>query len=173
MGPADSLEKIVRHLEKVEADIRESQVEDAEQVRRTNRFTQTMVAALAAVALVNLYFVGELAQEIELLIRNMNRSIVHLEEMGDRMTGMQLHFEGIGASAGHLPIVVDQMVAISGRMGEIEQDLGGIRTRMGQMSGHVGVLETDVQTMTAMFREVNGKLVHIRHNMRQVSGVVP
>lgn len=172
-GSSQSLEKVLRRLEQVEDDIRQNQAEDAAQVRRTNRFTHMMVAAVALVGLVNLYFVGELAQEIELLIRNMDRSVVHLEEMGDRMTGMQLHFERIGESTGRLPIVVDQMMSISVGMQEIEGDLGGIRQRMQQMSDHVAALDQDVATMTGAFREVNGKLVLIRQNMAQMSNVVP
>lgn len=172
-GPAQSLDKVLRRLEQVEEDIRQNQMEDAAQVRRTYRFTQTMVAGLAVVALVNLYFVGELAQEIELLIRNMDRSVVHLEEMGDRMTGMQLHFERIGESAGRLPIVVDQMTSISAGMQDIERDLGGIRGRMEHMTEHLATMDDDVRVMTYAFREVNGKLVHIRHNMAQMSNVVP
>ncbi|TVS08693.1 MAG: hypothetical protein EA417_22195 [Gammaproteobacteria bacterium] len=173
MGPGHSLDTIVRHLQKIEDDIRQKQVADAEHVHRTNRFTQTMVAGLALVALLNLYFVGELAHEIEVLIRNMDRSVVHLEEMGDRMTGMQVHVQRIGDSAGRLPIVVDQMGSIGAGMQGVEEDLGGVRGRMERMRDHVAVLDQDVELMTGMFREVNGKLVHIRHNMRQMSNVVP
>ncbi len=172
-GPAKNLEKVVRRLEQVEDDIRQNQLEDAAHVRRTNRFTQTMVAALAAVALLNLYFVGELAHEIGVLVRNMDRSVVHLEEMGARMNGMQLHFERIGESAGRLPVVVDQMVSISASMQDIERDLGGVRGRMQHMSDHVAEMDADVGNMTRSFREVNGKLVHIRHNVAQMSRVVP
>ena len=172
-GSAQSLEKVLRRLEQVEDDIRQNQLEDAAQVRRTDRFMQTMVAALAVVALSNLYFVGELAQEIQLLIRNMDRSVVHLEEMGDRMTGMQLHFERIGENAGRLPIVVDQMTSISAGMHDIEWDLGGVRERMERMTGHVAEMDGDVEVMTRAFREVNGKLVHIRHSMGQMSRAVP
>jgi len=173
MGPGHSLDKIVRHLQKIEDDIRQKQVADAEQVHHTNRFTQTMVAALALVALVNLYFVGELAHEIEVLIRNMDRSVVHLEEMGDRMTGMQVYVQRIGDSAGRLTIVVDQMASIGAGMQGVEEDLGGVRVRMQRMSDHVAVLDRDVELMTGVFREVNGKLVHIRHNMGQMSNVMP
>jgi hypothetical protein len=172
-GSAQSLDRVLRRLQQVEDGILQNQREDAAQVRRTHRFTQTMVAALAMVALVNLYFVGELAQEIELLIRNMDRSVVHLEEMGDRMTGMQLHFERIGESTARLPIVADQMVSISAGMQGIEGDLGGIRVRMQHMSNHVAGMDGDVDTMTRAFRELNGKLAHIRHSMSQMSGVVP
>jgi hypothetical protein len=172
-GSAQSLDKVLRRLQQVEDDILQNQLQDAAQVRRTHRFMQTMVAALAVVALVNLYFVGELAQEIELLIRNMDRSVVHLEEMGDRTTGMQLHFERIGESAGRLPIVVDQMVSISAGMQEIERDLGGIREGMQHMSDHVAEMDGDVDVMKSAFRQVNGKLVHIRHSMAQMSGVLP
>jgi hypothetical protein len=173
MGPGHSLDKIVRHMQKIEDDIRQKQVADAEQVHHTNRFTQTMVAALALVALVNLYFVGELAHEIEVLIRNMDRSVVHLEEMGDRMTGMQVYVQRIGDSAGRLTIVVDQMASIGAGMQGVEEDLSGVRVRMQRMSDHVAVLDRDVELMTGVFREVNGKLVHIRHNMGQMSNVMP
>lgn len=172
-GPAQSLDKVLRRLQQVEDDIRENQLEEAAQVRRTNRFTQTMVAALAVVALVNLYFVGELAQEIDLLVRNMDRSVVHLEQMGERMTGMQMHFERIGENAGRLPIVVDQMASISTGMHDIEWDLGGVRERMEHMTAHVTEMDRDVELMTRAFRDVNGKLVHIRHSMNQMSRVVP
>lgn len=173
MGPEQSLDKIVLHLQKIEDDIRQKQVADAQQVRHTHRFTKTMVAGLALVALLNLYFVGELAHEIDVLIRNMDRSVVHLEEMGDRMTGMQVHVHRIGESAGRLPIVVDQMASIGAGMQGVEADLGGVRGRMQRMTGHVAVLDQDVGLMTGMFRDVNGKLVHIRHNMGQMSNVVP
>lgn len=173
MGPGQSLDKIVRHLEKVEDDIQQKQMADAEQVRHTHRFTQTMVAALALVALVNLYFVGELAHEIELLIRNMDRSVVHLEEMNHRVTELQFHVQRIGESAGRLPIVVDQMASIGAGMDGVEAELGGVRGHMRRMSDHVGVLDQDVGQMTGLFRQVNGKLVHIRHNMGQMSNVVP
>lgn len=167
MGPGQSLDKIVLHLQKIEDDIRQKQVADAQQVHHTNRFTQTMVA------LVNLYFVGELAHEIQVLIRNMDRSVVHLEEMGDRMTGMQVHVQRIGDSASRLPIVVDQMASIGAGMQGVEEDLGGVRGSMQRMSDHVAALDQDVALMTGVFREVNGKLVHIRHNMGQMSNVVP
>lgn len=167
MGPGQSLDKIVLHLQKIEDDIRQKQVADAQQVHHTNRFTQTMVA------LVNLYFVGELAHEIQVLIRNMDRSVVHLEEMGDRMTGMQVHVQRIGDSASRLPIVVDQMASIGAGMQGVEEDLGGVRGSMQRMSDHVAALDQGVALMTGVFREVNGKLVHIRHNMGQMSNVVP
>ena len=172
-GSAKSLERIVRRLGQVEDDIRQNQLEDAAHVRRTHRFMQTMVAALAVVALVNLYFVGELTHEIGLLVRNMDRGVMHLEEMGDRMTEMQLHFDSIGESAGRLPIVVDQMMSISAGMQDIERDMEGIRGRTQHVSEHVAEMDGDVENMTHAFREVNGKLVHIRHSMGQLSNAVP
>jgi len=44
---------------------------------------------------------------------------------------------------------------------------------MQRMSEHVAALDQDVELMTGVFREVNGKLVHIGHNMGQMSNVVP
>jgi len=34
-------------------------------------------------------------------------------------------------------------------------------------------MDGDVEVMTRAFREVNGKLVHIRHSMAQMSRAVP
>jgi hypothetical protein len=34
-------------------------------------------------------------------------------------------------------------------------------------------MDQDVELMTGVFREVNGKLVHIRQNIGQMSNVVP
>ncbi|WP_019626207.1 hypothetical protein [Thioalkalivibrio sp. ALJT] len=173
IGSSKHLDKIVRHLEHVEDDIRQTQLEHAAHERRTDRFMQITVASLAAVALLNLYFVGELAHEIGVLVRNMDRTLVHLEEIEDRMTGMELHFQQVGENAGRLPIVVDQMTSISARMQEIERDLGGVSGHMHQMSSHVAEMDRNVRFMTHSFRNVNGKLVHIRHNVREMSRVVP
>lgn len=173
MTTADALQRIADHLERTAVEIRRNQVDDSQREKRTHRSIQTMVAVLAAVALLNLYFVGELAQEIQLMIRNMDHATNQLEDMSDRMGGMRRHVGSMGENVSMLPIVVEQMGSMSTEMGFMESDLRGVRESMQDMTTNVEHLAGEVDSMRVIFREVNGKLIVMRQNVRQISDVVP
>lgn len=173
MITSDALQIVTQHLERTASDIRRNQQEETEREKRTNRFTQAFVTVLAVVALLNLYFVGNLAQEIQLMARNMNQATGQLQDMSDRMSGMRYHVASMGENVGMMPIVAQQMRSISGEMQYIEADLEDIRANMTAMTTHVGNLTTDVDTMRLLFRDVNGKFIVMRQNVRQIAGVLP
>lgn len=168
-----NLEKIHDRLEKIEEDIRETQAIDASQEQRTSRFIHILIFIIAMVALTNLYFVGDLAQQVQILMRNMTKTYVHFGEMTDRMHWMTHHVKQMDDSISLMPVVVDQLWAMSEDMHIMDQQVHGISTLMNNMTRNVYFVNHDITQMSSIFRDVNGKLVHIRQNVRQMANVVP
>ncbi|WP_006786638.1 hypothetical protein [Thiorhodospira sibirica] len=173
MQHRDELAHILHRLKQTEESIRATQAIDAGLARRTQRLLQIVFLLIGLVALVNLYFVSDLAQETQIIIRNMTTMYEQFGEMSERMSGMRTHVSAMGQNIALMPVMVDQMDMISRNMLSMEHDVSGMRTHMQHLTGHVHVMYQDIHTMNLLFRDVNGKLVHMRYYVGHMSNVVP
>ncbi|QEP44717.1 hypothetical protein D5085_17195 [Ectothiorhodospiraceae bacterium BW-2] len=173
MANRDNLETIVNHLRQTEEDIRQDQAQQQRRVQRTNRMIQLLFGLIGSIALVNLYFVGDLAQEVQIIIRSMTKMYTQFGEMSERMSGMRHHVDSMSDNIAFMPIMVEQMEMMSHKMGSMEHDVSAMRQSVTEMGGNVATMRGDIGTMNALFRSVNSKMDLMRHRVGEMSRVVP
>jgi hypothetical protein len=170
---SDPIEKIVDHLERSEASLRATQERSREQERRTGNLIQALFLAIAAIALVNIYYVNDLFQEVKVIMRSMTTMYTRFGEMSERVHGMRGHVESMSGQIGLMPVMVEQMGNMSERMAGMRGDVGEMRERLASMTGEVSVMEQDIGSMSLMLHDVTGKVIHIRRSVGAMSNVVP
>jgi hypothetical protein len=167
------LHKIVDYLGRTEQELRLAQDQEMGSAKRTNRMIQVMFSVIGMIALANLYFVADLAQEVRVVIRSMTKMYVQFGDMSEQMSAMRVHVDGMSDNIAMMPIMVEQMSAISANMESMRENVTGMRGHMVNMNGRVASMNQDIGTMTVLFRDVNGKMVAMRHQVGQMSQVVP
>jgi len=167
------LHKIVDYLQRTEQDMRTSQEAEMASAKRTNRMIQTMFGVIGVIALSNLYFVADLAQEVRVVIRSMTKMYTQFGDMSGQMSAMRVHVDNMSENITMMPIMVEQMSAISGNMVAMKGDVDAMRGHMVNMNGQVSSMNQDIGTMTVLFRDVTGKVIGMRQQVGQMSEVVP
>lgn len=173
MDERDYLKKIVAYLRQSENDMRRSQALENRYTLRTNRMIQIIFSVIGIVALLNLYFVGDLAQEVRAVIRSMDKMYVQFGEMSEQMSAMRQHVASMSDNITLMPVMVEEMTAMSDNMALMKEDVAAMRGRMVNMNRQVASMNQDIGTMMLLFREVNGKVVTMRYHVGQMSNVVP
>jgi gamma-glutamyl-gamma-aminobutyrate hydrolase PuuD len=167
------LHKIVDYLQRTEQDLRTSQEAEMGSAKRTNRMIQSMFGIIGVIALLNLYFVANLAQEVRVVIRSMTKMYEQFGDMSGQMSAMRVHVGNMSENIAMMPIMVEQMGAISANMESMKGDVNAMRSHMVNMNGQVSSMNQDIGTMTVLFRDVTGKVVGMRQQVGQMSQVVP
>lgn len=173
MNERENLQKIVDYLQRTEIDMLQSRNHEVRRARNTNIMIQIMFGIIGVIALANLYFVADLAQEVKIVIRSMTKMYVQFGEMSAQMSAMRNHVAGMSDNIAMMPIMVEQMSSISDNMTAMQDDVAAMRWHMINMNRQVSSMNQDIGTMTLLFRDVNGKVVTMRYHVGQMSNVVP
>ncbi len=173
MNDIRALQTVVAHLERAESDIRNDQASSRAYEKRASRLIHSLYLVIGSMALINLYFVGDLAQEVQVIIRSMNKMYTQFGQMSERMHGMRYHVSGMGEQMALMPVMVEQMGSISGQMSQMEQEVTLMRGALIEIGDRVHSIGGDIGVMDRLFYEVNGKVFRMRHNVGQMSRMVP
>lgn len=173
MNERENLQKIVDYLQRTEHDMQHSKENEVRHARNTNVMIQIMFGVIGVIALANLYFVADLAQEVRVVIRSMTKMYVQFGEMSAQMSTMRSHVAGMSDNIAMMPIMVEQMTIMSDNMARMQDDVTAMRWHMINMNQQVSSMNQDIDTMTLLFRDVNGKVITMRYHVGQMSNVVP
>lgn len=167
------LHTIVNHLQQMEQDLLDLHKRADRIQQGTNRVITIVLTVIGAFALINLYFVNDLAQEIKVTIQSMVEMYTHFGEMSQRMTHIREHVGSMSDNIKTMPIMVEQMHGMSQNMTSMQDDVAGMRGKMGDMNVRVGSMNTDITEMAQRFHHMNESMGIMTRDVREMSDVVP
>lgn len=167
------LQSIAQNLKQMEEDLQIIHDNARKTEKKTRLLIHSLFLVIGGFALVNLYFVNDLAQEIKVIVKSMNRMYVHFGEMSDRVDGMRQHVENMGDNISLMPVMVEQMTDMSDNMGQMKANVGGMKSKLTVMRQKVSIMNQDITEMAGRFRNVNHNVRHMSRDVRDMSDVVP
>lgn len=173
MKETDSLQEIVNYMEGIESDAKKIQESISQSKGKGNVSLNAIILVIGCIALSNLYFASDLVQELDVIMRTMTKMYGQFGEMSQRMHGMRLHVDNMSKNITLMPVMVEQMGHMSSNMGIIKDNVTNISSNMSEMRGRVDSLNQDVTVMSQLFHSTNNKIVQIRHNVNNMSRVMP
>ena len=169
----EHLERLDTALENLEADLEARGEELGEHVQGTERVVGILAAVMGLLALVNLYFVNDLTEEIKEMTRSMEQMTDHFSDVSLRMGSMTQNVDGMRETMGMLPIVAAQMDEISGHVETMGGDVARIRQTTVAVDGRIDLLNRDMLDMAGRFRGVNRNVGLMGRSVEQMSRPVP
>lgn len=173
MNETIALDKVLSRLNQTrnQLDLRYS--EEERTFKRTNRTIHGIFIGIGIIALVNIYYIGDFAQETRVIVRDMVTMYTQFGEMSERMSGMRHHVSGMEDNIALMPFMAEQMTMMSSNMLMMRADVSDMNTHMYSMTQRVGTMGQDIGSMNRLFRNVNGTLTRMHYHVNQMSRVVP
>jgi DNA anti-recombination protein RmuC len=169
----EKIQLIIHNLTQVEDDLRRVHEQSRKIEKKTGIIIQTLFVIIGSFALINLYFVNDLAQEIKVIVKNMNKMYVHFGEMSDRVDGMRYHIVNMGDNMALMPIMVDQMSNMSVKMQTMKINVSGMKNKIIVMRKSVSIMNNDISEMAGRFRHVNHNVYQMRRDVKVMSDIIP
>jgi methyl-accepting chemotaxis protein len=160
-------------LENLEADLAEREEAFGERVRGKELVIRVLIFVTVLIALVNLYFVNDLTEEVKAMTQAMNEMNEHFGAVSGRMGSITDTVDTMNDTVHMLPIVAAQMREIAGYTGSLSSDVARIRVSADSVETRVGQLEADTRDMALRFRRVNRSVGQIGADVDQMARPLP
>ena len=98
---------------------------------------RALTAAMGILALVNLYYVNALTQEVKLMIAALGEMTGHFANVAERMDGLTGTIKAMDRSVALMPVVRDQMSELAGRVERMGGDVALMRGTAASMARKV------------------------------------
>ena len=160
MNDYDRIEKLLDTLKAMEDDLREHQRESARTSRRA--WPHVLLALVGCMALFNIYYVNKLFTQSEGMIISMTQMYTHFGRVASRMSDMREYVGGMEENIAMMPIIDDEMAAMS-------VDIDAMTNNVGAMDGYVGMMDKRVATMGVTVLDMSQRFRHLNYNVGRMS----
>lgn len=173
MSDLDTLHQAIDSLALAEQNAKQTHYEVLRNERKSHTILHWMFLVIGGFALLNLYYVNDLSQEVKTIIRHMNQMYMQFGEMSERMKGMSRHVVNMDSNIALVPVMGEQMDMMEQRMGTMQKSVGEMHQSVGNMQGRVASMNRDVGSMSQSFYTVNRRVGQIQRNVGQMADVLP
>jgi len=167
----DRIEYLLNTLKVMEGELREQQRENARASRRT--WPHVLLVLLGALSLFNIYYVNKLFTESEGMVTGMTQMYTHFGRVAARMSDMREYVAGMQTNIALMPVIDDEMAAMSIDIGAMTGNVGAMNGYVGIMDQRVGTMGITVQDMSQRFRHLNHNVGRISYDVRQMAKPIP
>lgn len=136
----------------------------------TDKVILTISLLLIFLAVVNVYYVTVLYQDLngivanmDSMFRNLSRVDRDMNQIAGRVRSFERHMQRMEPITGHMTEITAVMPKLGEHMESIKTDMQGVEDNMRQMTGAMGGIANQMNQMTS------GMGV-MRHNVRQIAG---
>jgi uncharacterized protein YoxC len=172
MSP-EHIEHLTDTLVQLEADI-ETRREDVQgRARGVGLMIRGLAAAMAILALSNLYFVNALTEEVKLMTMAMQEMTGHFANVSERMDSITLTLQDMDESVALMPVMREQMRTIAGHVAGMGEDVTGMRRSTDTMDARMDALNTGVFDMSRRFRALNASVAGMGADVDQMARPIP
>jgi hypothetical protein len=169
----EHVDRIASVLDKLEVDFVERDEAFLRQSRTRELFVRGLIFVIVLVALVNIYFVNYLREEVSAMTDAMIEMNTHFGSVSQRMDNLTGTVTEMRQSVRMLPIVSAQMNEIAGRVENIDGDVAGIQDVIFDTNHRIGNMGVDMQDMSLRFRSLNGIVGGIGRDVEQMALPIP
>ena len=171
MNDHERIENLLETLKAMEHDLREQQRESARASHRA--WPHVLLAVVGCLALFNIYYVNKLFAESEGMITSMTQMYIHFGRVAARMSDMRDYVAGMEGNITMMPIIDDEMAAMSSDIGAMSNNVGAMNHYVGVMDQRVATLGVTVPDMSQRFRHLNYNVGRMSFDVRQMAEPVP
>jgi methyl-accepting chemotaxis protein len=171
--PRDALVRLNERLVAMEQELEQTRTRSLAQRGRAGRAIHLLLALIGALALLNLYYVSNMAGDVRVVARSMVEMYTNFGQMSERMQHIRQHVQSMGEQIRMMPVMTEQLQGMRGYMAQMRSDVEGMRDRMAQMQERVGTMNSDIREMAGRFRNMNRSVYGLGADVREMSDVVP
>lgn len=166
----DRLSKTLDHLEK---DLARRDDALRGRARGVDVMIRALTAAMGILALVNLYYVNALTQEVKLMIAALGEMTGHFANVAERMDGLTGTIKAMDRSVALMPVIRDQMSELAGRVERMGGDVALMRGTAASMDSRMDGLNAGIYDMSQRFRGLNRSVAGMEADVDQMSRPIP
>ena len=171
MNDYDRIEKLLGTLKAMEDDLREHKRNRAKASRRA--WPHVLLALVGCLALFNIYYVNKLFTESEGMITSMTQMYTHFGHVASRMSDMREYVASMEKNIAMMPIIDDEMAAMSVDIDVITNNVGAMDRYVGEMDQRVATMGVTVLDMSQRFRHLNYNVGRMSFDVQQMAEPVP
>jgi len=169
----DALVRLNERLVAMELELEQTRERSLAVRGRTNRMIHIVLALIGAMALLNLYFVSNMAGDVKVVANSMVEMYTNFGQMSERMNRIRRHVQSMGENIRMMPVMTDQLQGMRGYMAQMRSDVEGMSDKMEQMQVRVDTMNSDINEMAVRFRNMNQSVYGLGVDVREMSNVVP
>lgn len=173
MSNADRIERLTDLLDELDRELRASQAATGRRLRGVGLVVAGSALLTGVLALSNLFFVNDLAQEIRLIIGRMQEMRGHVTTVAGRMETLRSEIGAIEGNVRLLPVVAAQMHEIAGHVDAMQSGVGDLEGSTGRLDRHVGQMDLAVRDMAGRFHGLNQAVGAMGGDVNQMARPVP
>jgi hypothetical protein len=169
----EHVDRLASVLDKLEADYLERDEAFIAQSKTKELMVRSLIFVIVLVALVNIYFVNYLREEVSAMTEAMVEMNSHFGSVSKRMDNLTGTVSHMRQWVRMLPIVSAQMDEIAGLVENIDGDVEGIQGVMYDTNRRIGNMGMDMQDMSIRFRGLNGIVGGMGRDVEQMALPIP
>ncbi len=173
MNESEDLKKVLASLQDLEDEVNATSRNSETVARGTRSISRIVFAILGSFALLNIYFVNDLAQEIKVIIGSMNKMYVHFGNVTERVTAIRQHVQHMGLNVRTMPIIKEQMQEMNDSVVVMTNSVDAMKSNIVVLDQRIGHMNHYVNEMAGRFRHMNKNVGNMGYNVNQMSTTVP
>lgn len=169
----EHVERIAAVLDKLEVDFLERDEAMLAKSKTKELWIRGLILVIVLVALVNIYFVNYLREEVSAMTETMVEMNNHFGSVSTRMENLTGTVTDMRQWVRLLPIVSAQMNEIAGLVENIDVDVAGIEDVIFDTDQRIGTMGADIQDMSLRFRGLNNVVGGMRRDVEEMARPIP
>ncbi len=173
MSDLDSLSQAIESFTITEQSAQATHKQEIQNESSSHTLIHWVFLIIGGFALLNLYTVNSLDQEVGVIIRQMNKMYLQFGEMSERMQSMSERVVSMDQNITLVPVLVEQMEMMDGNIAAMQGNVSSMDESIGGMQQRVSTMNQDTATMSRTFYGVNQRVMQIQRNMGQMANILP
>jgi hypothetical protein len=169
----EHVDRIAGLLDKLETDFLERDEAFIARSKTKEMIVRGLILIIVLVALVNIYFVNYLREEVSAMTDAMVEMNNHFGSVSTRMDNLTVTVTDMRQWVRMLPIVSAQMNEIAGLVESIDGDVEVIQGVIFDTDQRIGTMGADMQDMSMRFRGLNNIVGGMRRDVEEMARPIP
>jgi len=169
----EHIDRLAEALDHLEEDLKRRDETIRGRTRGVDITIRALAAAMGILALVNLYYVNSLTQEVKLMIAAMGEMTGHFANVSEHMDHLTGTIKAMDRSVALMPVIRDQMNELAGRVDRMGGDVALMGGTTASMDARMDVLNAGIYDMSQRFRGLNRSVAGMGSDVDQMSRPIP
>ncbi len=167
MSAQDQISNLLVTMEDLESDMGERIEQTRRRSERVSRLIYSLITIMGALALLNIYFVNDVTQEVRLVIRHMNEMYGHAGRVSNLMSNIRSTVKKMELKMNMLPIMDEQMAALKGETRKMRGSVSDMNSTIRILDHQVGAMNVSVWDMSMRLRNLNSTVGNMGRDVYQ------
>jgi hypothetical protein len=173
MSTRDQAQRLLETMAHLESELQAAAEDTQRNTRRAVLLIYVLIVVMGGLALVNMYFVNDVTQEVGVLVRHLDDMLGHFERVSALMTEIRGTVSQMSRSIDMMPILGEQMAEMGDKVASMRADVERMKANVALMDTHVATMKGGVRDMSIDFRHLNRSVGVMGMDVHEFSKPVP